>query len=57
MSVSFNCFSFTISDSCKAAANYNMVTDGMTVKQVEAAAKKLVFEVVNITLAMIPIAF
>ena len=62
MSVTFDCFSFTVSGACDPTTNatvpyYNMVTDSMTTAQVEAAAKKLTFEVVNVTLAVIPIAF
>ena len=60
--VTFNCFSFTLSGACDPATNssvsyYNMVTDSMTDAQIEAAAKKFTFEVVNVTLAVIPIAF
>ena len=62
MSVTFDCFSFTVSGACDPTTNatvpyYNMVTDSMSTSQVEAAAKKLTFEVVNVTLAVIPIAF
>jgi len=59
MSVSFDCFSFTVATNCtiENAGAYNMVTASMTPPQVEAAARKLTFEIVNVTLAVVPIAF
>lgn len=59
MSISFDCFSFTVYEACKVenAGAYNMVTASMSVEAVEAAARKLTFEVVNVVLAVVPLAF